>query len=249
MSNAIKFGTLYMGGKAIGPRVRQYDYRRKVSVDIGDTVPGKEIRWVPVDGILVADRCLLTKISRLDLDDNGFGEQSGKKVIVDGKPALCRLLRTEVFSPLGNELDAWQKAVASDPAVWHKDPYNFWALEKGTYNDIGVSFTPENPPRNFEKIPIERRSEDLGFRPALEFLIPDEELNEAMIGTTVTVYIGPNWTKGQIIEVTDYDLILRDQCGRIVPNTGLDQYVRSIPAGRAKIICREGNDYISRRSV
>lgn len=48
MALMIKLGTLYVGDEPLefrsGPR--KYDYRHTPSIEICDTVPGKEIKWI-----------------------------------------------------------------------------------------------------------------------------------------------------------------------------------------------------------
>ena len=52
-------------------------------LSIGDTAPGKEISWVEVNGLLIADRCICTYISAEQLDDLGFTK--GKPITIDGR--------------------------------------------------------------------------------------------------------------------------------------------------------------------
>ena len=238
MKGKIKFGTLYMGGNAIGPRTRQYNYQSNAEINIGNTISGKEIQWICVNGFLIADRCLLTKISRLDLDNKGLGDNVGKKFVIDGQPVLCRLMRVKQYTVDGSELTQYLNSLTSgskEPSV------RFWTLEKSTSGSMGMTATS-----NVKMEPVERRDKDLGFLPVLERLVSQDEVSEADIGTLMTVRIGPNWSMGTLAEVSDYDLVFQGASGEIVPETGFRQFSKFNKINQTTIIDRSGIDYISK---
>lgn len=58
MANIIRLGSLYLCGNPVSVE-DDYLSRPNWSIEIGETVPGKEISWVAVNGIFIADRCIL----------------------------------------------------------------------------------------------------------------------------------------------------------------------------------------------
>lgn len=62
MANIIRLGSLYLCGNPVSVE-DDYLSRPNWSIEIGETVPGKEISWVAVNGIFIADRCILRDIS------------------------------------------------------------------------------------------------------------------------------------------------------------------------------------------
>lgn len=67
MATLIRMGSLYLGGYPSGLGT---EYQSGQSIEIGKSVLGKEISWVVANGMLVANRCILTKVSWMDLNDN-----------------------------------------------------------------------------------------------------------------------------------------------------------------------------------
>ncbi len=64
--------------------------------------PSKEIGWVAVNGLLIADQCLLTNVSWDDLDVQGL--VFGKEVTVQGLRFKIRLLKVNgSHSPLSHK--------------------------------------------------------------------------------------------------------------------------------------------------
>ena len=88
MANIINFGSLYLGKLPV-PIGTQYTPQSAIS--IGNTAAGKEISWVVVNGMLIADRCILYNVSWTDLDENGLA--LGTPVFIDGVWYQARLLR------------------------------------------------------------------------------------------------------------------------------------------------------------
>lgn len=74
MANMIRMGSLYLDDQPILPLV---EFQQDQAIGIGKAVPGKEITWVLVNGILIADQCLLSNISWDDLNTQGliFGKR------------------------------------------------------------------------------------------------------------------------------------------------------------------------------
>ena len=74
MANIIKFGSLCLDGFPVNVGT---EYKPGQAIKIGETTPGKEISWVVVNNLLIADHSILTGISWDDLNANGlvFGKE------------------------------------------------------------------------------------------------------------------------------------------------------------------------------
>lgn len=92
MANIIKLGSLCLDDHLMAAG-REYIPGQRISIK--DTKPGNELCWVVVNGLLIADRCLLTNISWDNLEQQGM--VFGKQLCIDGAKYLCRLLK------LGNQ--------------------------------------------------------------------------------------------------------------------------------------------------
>ena len=65
MANIIRLGSLYLNDC---PAEIGLAYKPGKTISIGETAPGKEIHWVVVNDMLIADRCILTEVSWDDLN-------------------------------------------------------------------------------------------------------------------------------------------------------------------------------------
>lgn len=88
MANIIKLGSLYLDGQPVEIGA---DYAPGQSIEVGKTIPGKEISWVVVNEMLIADRCILTNVSWNDL--NACNLIFGKCIIIEGYHYQIRLLQ------------------------------------------------------------------------------------------------------------------------------------------------------------
>ena len=82
-----KFGSFYIGGKVSEPHV-DCQLSQVTAISLGDTVPGKELKWVESEGFWVADTEVCLNISWQQL--NYIGYIFGHPVKIDGRLFLCR---------------------------------------------------------------------------------------------------------------------------------------------------------------
>ena len=126
-----QFGTLFAGGE---PKDSNFVYLGE-DIDIRDSVPGKEITWVLVNGLFIADRVICQKISWDQLDTMGFVE--GREVTVGENKYLCRLPKVGCFNRDPNE---WDAAVNPDyrdkPPLYVKLSDGRLAIDRGTIRKI-----------------------------------------------------------------------------------------------------------------
>ena len=83
MAEIIKLGTQYLDGFQLDTGL---PYEEGI-LTIQDTVPGKELQWMKVGDLLVADRCLCCAISWNDLNEMGY--IFGRAITIDGKEYIC----------------------------------------------------------------------------------------------------------------------------------------------------------------
>lgn len=175
--NLFKFGAVWVAGKpqfipkhSTPGNVPWYDEVSVVAIG-----PAKEeaISWVKPNGmnLLIADRVLLTNISWEDLAKNSFVR--GKQTIIGGQRFRCRLLQVGAEPDVSNEWDRALNITGVDNSIWHWNKMLFWGIEtipkqknahvvRGQSPDYWTCFGPT-------------RTDDLGFRPALEFLGAEDE--------------------------------------------------------------------------
>lgn len=234
----IKFGTLYMGDEPLGfprPGPRKYDYRHTPSIDIRDTVPGKEIKWIDNgEGLYISKIPLLNYISWNDLKQNGFTD--GKAVIIDDAVAICRLLCAADKPGVHNEWKEILDVVSDPPGIWGPQSVAFWSQEHG--EGWGGRVAGEQGIRAWSSVGRNVRSKEIGFRPALELAARNQDICEKIIGKTLMVKWSSGmpldyWVSGKLVEFTDYDLLLENVNGSI--GTSGDQFAQFLPNGRAII--------------
>ncbi len=138
---------------------------------IGNTVPGKEITWVDVNGLLIADRCVCLRINAEQLD--GLRFTAGKTISIDGQRYLCRLLKVGAERDVPNEWDAALDATSEDDKLWHWKDAFFWGQEPVKGWAAIRTLRGDNSARRWRYFSASYRNVLVGFRPALEPLRPD----------------------------------------------------------------------------
>ena len=101
MAKIIWLGSLYFNHKAQKPGTSYYE--KDGSITIRNTAKGKEISWLPLDHMLVAQRCVCTNVSWNQMDENRLIKGTITKI--DGRDYLCRSLITEPNAIFRSEWD------------------------------------------------------------------------------------------------------------------------------------------------
>lgn len=202
MENTIKLGSLYLDGH---PAEIGTEYVPVQTIKIGKTITGKEISWVAVNGILIADRCLLTNISWDDLDAQGL--VSGKEITVQGFRFQIRLLKVGSEDNVPNEWDAALDTVGEYDALWHWHGKYFCGQESVSGVASHRAFRGCNSARYWHLSSSGNRSVGVGFRPALELLPTDHAAlrhgQEALVVGRAGAVVGG------LIDATAYDLVIQ----------------------------------------
>ena len=202
MADTLEFGSLYLDNKPVAPEAK---YQPRQAISFGEAVPDMAISWVPVNGLLIADRCLLTNISWDNLEANGLA--SGKEITVQGFRFKIRLLKVGSEEGVPNEWDAALDTAGEDDALWHWYGKYFCGQESVRGAASFRVIRGYDSARSFYWLSSDYRDTSLGFRPALEPLSTDPAA--LMHGQEVLVIGRAGAVVGSLIDATAYDLVIQ----------------------------------------
>lgn len=202
-----RFGTLFADGE---PQDSNFVYLGE-NLDIKDSVPGKEITWILVNGLFIADRVSCRQISWNCLNDMGFVE--GRKIIVDGNKYLCRLPQVGRFKKDPNEWDNAVKATSPKDELWHWKDQFFWGQDSVNWGDGLRMMVGYYGPYRREAKPSETSlSINVGFRPVLEPIEEGLTLCDDLIGDRLVFYLPDGYgVVGALNAITEYDVIIEPE--------------------------------------
>ena len=222
MANIIGMGSLYLDGR---PAEIGLAYKPGKTISIGETIPGKEISWVVVNNMLIADRCILTEVSWDDLDAQSL--VFGKGVSIGGFSFVARLIQVGAEEGATNEWDSALDTDGEDNSLWHWKGMAFWGQEV-----VGESLNRArrgyDSARSWYHYSSGSRLVHVGLRPALVPL-PSDPLDDAHIDEKLwlskkkamwMLWGGQNIIFGRLEELTDYEVILSDREGAMSDDFG-----------------------------
>lgn len=209
MANIIKLGSLFLDGRPVETGMQ---YVPSQTIEVGEMTPSKEIGWVAVNGLLIADQCLLTNVSWDDLDVQGL--VFGKEVTVQGLRFKIRLLKVGSKEDVPNEWDAALDAVGEDDTLWHWDHKFFWGQEPVSGSVSNRAVRGYNSARGWNNYYATSSSPGVGFRPALEPLPTDPS---AIRHSQEALVIGrAGAVAGSLIDATAYDLVIQPNADGLI---------------------------------
>lgn len=209
MANIIKLGSLFLDGRPVETGMQ---YVPSQTIEVGEMTPSKEIGWVAVNGLLIADQCLLTNVSWDDLDVQGL--VFGKEVTVQGLRFKIRLLKVGSKEDVPNEWDAALDAVGEDDTLWHWDHKFFWGQEPVSGSVSYRAIRGFISARYWLNNAAAYSSPDVGFRPALEPLPTDPS---AIRHSQEALVIGrAGAVAGSLIDATAYDLVIQPNADGLI---------------------------------
>ena len=206
MADTLEFGSLYLDNKPVAPEAK---YQSGQAISFGETLPDMAISWVPVNGMLIADRCLLTNISWDDLDTQDL--VFGKEITLCGFKFRARLLKVGCDEDAFNEWDAALDTVGEDDALWHWGGPHFWGQESVSGAAAYRAVRGYLSARYYNWDTSSHRDADYGFRPVLELLPTD--LFDIRPNQKILVIVHNGCVMGTLMEKTQYDLILCPKAG------------------------------------
>lgn len=209
MANIIKLGSLFLDGRPVETGMQ---YVPSQTIEVGEMTPSKEIGWVAVNGLLIADQCLLTNVSWDDLDVQGL--VFGKEVTVQGLRFKIRLLKVGSKEDVPNEWDAALDAVGEDDTLWHWDHKFFWGQEPVSGSVSNRAIRGYSSARHCNWYTSSSRYAFYGFRPALEPLPTDPS---AIRHSQEALVIGrAGAVAGSLIDATAYDLVIQPNADGLI---------------------------------
>ena len=209
MTQTLKFGSLYVNDKPIDPGT---EYKPDQAISFGTMTPDKAINWVPVNGLLIADRCLLARISWDDLNDQGL--VFGREIQLFGFRFWARLLKVGNCEGVPNEWDSALDVVGENDDLWHWEDMFFWGQETVLTDASSRAYRGYRSARLWSWNNSSYRYATLGFRPALEPLatVP----TTLKLGQDVLAIGKDGAVVGKLMDATTYDLVIQPNADGLV---------------------------------
>lgn len=208
MAQTLKLGNLYLDDKPITSGVK---YRSGQVISFGEATSDEPLGWVPVNGLLIADQCLLTCISWNDLDAQGL--VFGKEIELCGFRFRARLLKAGDNEGIPDEWDAALDIVGNSDKLWNWNEMYFWEQETNGFSSYRVIRGYFSACFFFWNS-ASYHDPNYGFRPVLEPLSADPSTLSP--GQEVLVIGYDGCVAGYMMEKTQYDLILRPKADGLV---------------------------------
>lgn len=204
-----KLGSIYYEGAVANPGLTCYTPEPKIF--FGNTVPGKELRWVVAGERLVGDRCACTNISWNCLSRQGF--VMGWPVHIDGRPYMCRCPSVGTDTNHSGEWDALLDEFGIDNSLWNWSERSFWGQETHPTTGGCRILRGYYSARSWSSTESHDRLPTIGFRPVLEPLPPIPDDLASLVGKHLCVY-GPGRVGfvAKLKAADEYDLILEGKC-------------------------------------
>ena len=202
------FGSLYLNGQ---PSELNAEYGGG-AISLGDTVPGKAVHFVKWKDLWVASEIVCPSASWTDLNKHNF--ITGWPIRIDGVPYLCRSLKIGEERGVPDEWDSILDDLGEDDSLWHWNKQYFWGQKATKYFKSSRVVRGYDKARYWNYLSATCRSVFVGFRPALEPLPPEPLISDNLVRADLKVYGPDTAIIGQLVEYTDYDLVM-------APNTKL----------------------------
>ena len=220
MTQTLKFGSLYVNDKPIDPGT---EYKPDQAISFGTMTPDKAINWVPVNGLLIADRCLLARISWDDLNDQGL--VFGREIQLFGFRFWARLLKVGNCEGVPNEWDSALDIVGENDDLWHWEDMFFWGQETVLTDASSRAYRGYRSARLWSWNNSSYRYATLGFRPALEPLatVP----TTLKLGQDVLAIGKDGAVVGKLMDATTYDLVIQPNADGLVGKAAFAANIRN----------------------
>lgn len=215
MADIRLLGTVYIRNKPVPLGKNVGRYKANAPIAIGDTVSGMECRWIMVNGLLVAERAVLTRIHFVRLSERKL--TTGIEINIDGVPYLCRMLKTGMGE--NGQPSEWDQLKEAILPVWEKRD-SIFSMQEGI-----VSIKDGNCH------PVSYAYALCSWYPVLQPL-SSFILTEAAIGKSLLVSVGNGVVSGMLESLSDYDLVM----SKVIANKVTPEQVRLLSGGRMVIM-------------
>ena len=202
MAEIVNLGSLYLNGQPKGLEVK---YNGEV-LSFGNTDSERAIPFVKWGELLVARQCVCSNIRWEQLNKAGY--ILGRPVKIDGVPYLCRSLKVGDENDVPNEWDSILDDLGEDDSLWHWGSGYFWGQETARHHASHRAVRGYLSARCWNYYTTVYRGALVGFRPVLEPLPPEPLISDALIRADLKVYGSDTAIIGQLVEYTDYDLVM-----------------------------------------
>ena len=202
MAEIVNLGSLYLNGQ---PKDLEVKYNGEV-LSFGNTDSERAIPFVKWGELLVASQCVCSNIRWEQLNKAGY--ILGRPVKIDGVPYLCRSLKVGDENDVPNEWDSILDDLGEDDNLWHWRGHFFWGQEVSKYEASFRAVRGYLSARYWNYFNAAYRYVGVGFRPVLEPLPPEPLISDALIRADLKVYGSDTAIIGQLVEYTDYDLVM-----------------------------------------
>ena len=230
MADIVNLGSLYLNGQ---PKDLGVEYNGEV-LSFGNTNSERSIPFVKWGELLVANQCVCVNISWDELNKAGY--IFGCPVKIDGTFYLCRSLEVGEEKDVSNEWDSILDDLGEDDGLWHWSEQFFWGQETSKNQASFRAVRGYPSARTWYNLDATDRHVYVGFRPVLEPLPPAPMISGSLIGAGLKVY-GPDADiAGELVEVTDYDLVI--ELPRVLSSSALN--VRRLGSNGSQWAHRDG---------
>ena len=202
MADIVNLGSLYLNGQ---PKDLGVEYNGEV-LSFGNTDSERAIPFVKWGELLVASQCVCSNIRWEQLNKAGY--ILGRPVKIDGVPYLCRSLKVGDENDVPNEWDSILDDLGEDDSLWHWGSGYFWGQETARHHASDRAVRGSLSARFWNYYTATTRDALVGFRPVLEPLPPEPLISDALIRADLKVYGSDTAIIGQLVEYTDYDLVM-----------------------------------------
>ncbi len=233
MATLLKLGSLLLDGTCTKPGAW---YREDTPISSGPAEglreisfgSGKDLVWVVVNGLLIADRTLLVNISWNDIDERNL--VFGKEISIDGYRFWCRLLKLGEYQDEPNEWDAALDATQENNGLWHWRSIFFWGQEQRPAGRVMCGYyLPRNITEDGRS--PSTRCTDCGYRPVLE-LLPSDHL---VAGSKVSAAGRQTFLTGTLLDVTEHDAIIKPARGAKLAELDTGTLYAKLPDGTVAV--------------
>ena len=223
MASNLKLGSLLLDGAYIAPGS---EYRPNQEISFGS---GKDLRWVVVNGLLIADRPILVNISWDDLNQQRL--VFGRPVTISGQKFLCRLLKVGTKKGAPNEWDSALDITGESNNLWHWKNIFCWGQETTDLDESDRAFRGYGSARRYCWGPSSDRDTDLGFRPVLEPVASDRLGS----GNRVCAIGGQSVLHGKLLKTTAYDAVIKLGAGSKTSKSDIGKFYSKLQDGNITI--------------
>lgn len=244
----IKMGSLYHGGKPVGPEV-SHDHDlllTRRNLYLGDSSGENTLTWAQADNMLVSTHILFRDISWNNL--NSIGYIFGRPVIIDGKPYLCRSLKVGPENGGPSEWDHILDLLGDSDELWHTKALYFWGQDEANSATRRV-IRGYMSARHIASATAEQPNTFIGFRPVLTPLPPSIKDLKSLQANKIMVYGQEMDVYGTLKDVTDYDLVIEvgtDDRVLGTPRLVGSKWYHLADGGKIAIINREASIWVTK---